>query len=66
MWWMSLQRGGPVAAGEGAAAVAEDDGGAGGAGEWAAGAAEVDGYAGAVEDDGQDLRVAGEAAGGRG
>jgi len=39
---------GSVAAGEGAAPVAEQDGGAGGAGVGAAGAAEVDRNAGAV------------------
>ena len=54
----------PFAAGEGAATVAEQDRGAGGAGVGAAGAADVDGDARAVEEDGQDGGVAGEASGG--
>ena len=55
-----------ITAGEGAAAVAEEDGCACGAGERSPGAAEVDWDTLAVEDDGEDLGFAGDAARDRG
>src|SRR6266540_3725532 len=58
--------GGEVAAGEGAARIAEDQGAAQRGGDGALGAAEVQGLAGPAEDGGDDFRVAGESAHGGG
>src|SRR6266542_3241195 len=55
-----------VAAGEGAARIAEDQGAAQRGGDGALGAAEVQGLAGPAEDGGDDFRVAGESAHGGG
>src|SRR6266498_3038113 len=58
--------GGQVAAGEGAALIAEDQGAAQRGGDGALGAAEVQGLAGPAEDGGDDFGVAGESAHGGG
>src|SRR6266545_5953493 len=58
--------GGQVAAGEGAARIAEDQGAAQRGGDGALGAAEVQGLAGPAEDGGDDFGVAGESAHGGG